>query len=321
MNSEIFAEWLRRQGFSVFHSPSSYWVDTGAHALQAFPYHWVIQPSQEELSQLFHDTHTVAIRYSTPIEFPQGKISYHVLCENKNYGLNTLNRQSRQNVLRGLEYACVERIPLKKLAYEGWQLRQDTLARQCRCGAENEKWWRNLCLSAERSARIEAWGALHAGQLIAAFLAIRCDNTYSFLFEQSSTAHLDYRVNNALYFEATRQALCQPEIYCAFFGVNSLDAPASVDEFKFRMGMKPRPVRQQVVFNPLFEPLANPTVHRIVMAALRHAPQNYLLAKAEGMLRFHLQGRLPLEEQDWPECLSDKKSGLSQAVFMQNSLS
>jgi hypothetical protein len=34
---------------------------------------------------------------------------------------------------------------------------------------------------------------------------------------------------------------------------------------------------------------------------------NYILHKAEGMLRFHLHGQLPLAEQDWPDCLAPKK--------------
>jgi hypothetical protein len=35
--------------------------------------------------------------------------------------------------------------------------------------------------------------------------------------------------------------------------------------------------------------------------------ENPSLAKAEGMVRFNLSGKLPLSEQDWPEILSQEK--------------
>ena len=37
MNSETFAEWLRRQGHRVYRTASSYWYEAGPRVLQAFP--------------------------------------------------------------------------------------------------------------------------------------------------------------------------------------------------------------------------------------------------------------------------------------------
>jgi len=37
---------------------------------------------------------------------------------------------------------------------------------------------------------------------------------------------------------------------------------------------------------------------------------NPLIAKAEGMLRFYLEGKLSLEEQNWPENLGSCKTEL-----------
>jgi hypothetical protein len=39
-----------------------------------------------------------------------------------------------------------------------------------------------------------------------------------------------------------------------------------------------------------------------------------MLAKAEGMLRFFLQGKHPADRQDWPECLTDRKKELLQSL-------
>ena len=52
MNAEIFSEWLRRQGYIVVKTESSYWYDAWPRVFQAYPYHWVIQPEQAEINAL-----------------------------------------------------------------------------------------------------------------------------------------------------------------------------------------------------------------------------------------------------------------------------
>ena len=236
MNADTFAEWFRRQGYRVVRTASSYWYEAGARVWQAFPYHWLIEPSAKELRELLLRQGGIALRYSTPLSASQGKVSYHIVCENPQYDLASLTRQARQNTRRGLEYAEVRQIPLARLAQEGWALRRDTLERQGRLGAESETWWRRMCATAEDLPGFEAWGALHNDELTASFLAFTCDDRFTLPHEQSATAHLEYRPNNAIFYEIIRQAVQRPGINGVFFGLHSLDAPATVDEFKLRMG-------------------------------------------------------------------------------------
>ncbi len=301
MNADVFAEWLRRQGCLVIRTASSYWYDAGMKVFQAFPYHWIIEPTDNELRRLLLDHRGIALRYSAPIDASQGLRSYHVVCEDTDYDLSSLRRQARQSIQRGLDYASVEPIPLSRLASEGWNLRMDTLKRQGRAKAENREWWRRLCLSAQDLPGFESWGALRDGHLIASFLAFRCDDCYTLPYEQSATAYLESRANNAIFYSVTRHALRRADISRVFYGLQSLDAPASVDQFKFRMGFVARPVRQRVVFHPWLEPLAVNTTHAMLKRLLRRVPGNRMLAKAEGIVRFYLQGKRPLCEQDSPE--------------------
>jgi len=314
MNADIFAEWLRRQGYRVVRTASSYWYEAGARVLQAFPYHSLIEPSERELRDLLLRHGAIALRYSTPLSAGQGKVSYHVVCEDLAYDLASLARQARQNTRRGLEYARVEQISLSRLGEEGWRLRRDSLERQGRLGAENEAWWRRMCACAADLPGFEAWGALHDGELVASFLAFVCDDRFTLPHEQSATAHLEHRPNNALYYVVTRQAVRRPGIRGAFFGVHSLDAPASVDGFKLRMGLSAKPVRQRVVFHPFLAPLANRLSHAVIRGAAVRCPNSALLAKAEGMMRFYLQGQGAPEEQDWPECLAAHKGEVLAAL-------
>jgi hypothetical protein len=94
--------------------------------------------------------------------------------------------------------------------------------------------------------------------------------------------------------------------------VQSLDAPPSVDEFKFRMGYKAKQVRQRVVFHPLLAPVIGPALGAAVKELVRRFPRVPSLPKAVGMLQFYLEGRRPLKEQHWPECLTkcDEAAGV-----------
>ena len=309
MNAEIFAEWLRRQGHKVTKTASSYWVEVGPRVFQAFPYHWVISPVEDEINKLMTDQNIVALRYSTPQASPIGSLSYHVVLEKEQYTQKDLPKKARYDVKKGLSVASVEPISLSRLASEGWNLRRDTLIRQGRSEAETKTDWERLCASAEGLNGFEAWGAIVQGKLVAALLAFFCDGYFSFLYHQSLTEYLPYGVNNALAYVVTSDVIDRPDNNTQiFYGLHSLDAPPSVDEFKFRMGYTAKPLRQRVVFHPWVRPMMNNASHALLRAGMHMRPGNPTLSKAEGMLRFYLQGRLPLSKQSLPPPLQKHAS-------------
>lgn len=308
MNVEIFAEWLRRQEYSVIKTHSSYWYEARRRVYQAFPFHWMIEPCEDELHHLLTKQHAFALRYSTPLQSPLGCISYHAIYDKPTYTLDILDRRSRQNVRSGLKKCQVEPISLARLAEEGWSLEKDTANRQGRGLALSEAVWRLRCTAAEDLAGFEAWGALVDGRLVASLLTFQMEDWCELISQQCHRDYLNARVNNALTFVVTETMVRRPEIRSIFYALQSLDAPSSVDEFKFRMGYRASPLRQRVVFHPWFKPCANGLTSAMVRRLLRRYPGNYTLAKAEGMLRFHLQGKLSLKDQDWPECMIESRS-------------
>ncbi len=189
---------------------------------------------------------------------------------------------------RGLSYCQVERISFERLAADGWLLQADTLDRQGRAGSMTQAEWGRICRAAEGLPGFEAWGAIHEGELAAALLTARIDETWCVPYALSHSKHLREHVNNALFFAVSADLLAREGVTGIFFTLQSLDAPESVDEFKFRMGLVPVPVRQRVVFNPCIRPFATPAVHGYVAGRLQREPGSRLLAKAEGMLRFYL---------------------------------
>jgi hypothetical protein len=310
MNLERSTEWLQRQGHKIFKTESSYWYDQGPKVFQAFPYHGIISLSPDELQSIFQQTRAIALRYSTPVDSHQGKLSYHVIYEQDTYDLSALPKKARHDITHGLNHAAFEPIPMTRLAKEGWNLRHDTLVRQGRENAETKEFWQCLCLSADGLPEFEAWGALHEDSLVAAIFAFTYEDTVSIIYQQSSTAHLKFGINNALTYVFTQAMLLRPGIKRIFYGLHSLDAPSSVDEFKFRMGYVAKPVRQRVVFNPIAAPLFNKFTYAGLKTARFILPGNPTFAKAEGMLRFYLQGKRPLAEQDWPEVLMEQKDAI-----------
>lgn len=305
MNAEIFAEWLRRQGHIVQRTASSYWFDQGPRTFQAFPYHWVLSIPDAELNEFLRQTQSIGLRYSAPLENNLGKISYHAVFEDDTYDFETLGKWARKNVRRGLKNCSVEPIAFERLADEGWALQLDTLDRQGRDLEVSDALWRQRCLAAADLDGFDAWGALVNGRLAASVITFQMDDCAYMLYQQCHRDYLSEHVNNALSFVVTRAMVERPHVRSILYGLHSLDAPASVDEFKFRMGYSAKPVRQRVVFHPWLAPLFNPASHAVLRQLCRWRPENPTLAKTEGMLRFYLQGKRPLDQQTWPEALAD----------------
>ncbi len=310
MNAEIFATWLHRQGHHIYHTRSSYWYDAGPRVLQAFPYHWLIKPEPKELRSLILKHNILALRYSTPLEAGEGMISYHVVLDDLDYSLEKLRPQARNGIRRGLEKCNVERISFQQLADEGWHLQQDTLDRQNRLNSMRRAEWESICLSAENLPGFEAWGAIADGVLAASILVCRIDDKVYVPFAQSLRDYLPLHVNNALFYNASRDILSHPGITGIFFSLHSLDAPESVNEFKFRMGHCAKPVRQCVLLHPLLAPFANQMAYQAIVKRVQKYPQDSFTAKVEGMLRFYRQGKQSLPAQEWPQCLAERKEAL-----------
>jgi hypothetical protein len=315
MNPDVFAEWFRRQGQVVVRTSSSYWVNQGTRAFQAFPYHWLIEPTQNELCDFLKRQEAIVLRYSTPFQNPVGRVSYHAIFEDTTYDFTHLSKWARKNVRRGFSFCCVEPISFERLADEGFLLQLDTLNRQGRKLDLAHSRWTTLCLAAGDLPGFEAWGALVNGKLAASVITFRMENCYYMLYQQCLREYLTENVNNALSFAVTQDLVKRAETKSILYGLHSLDAPASVDEFKFRMGYVAKPVRQRVVFHPWLRSFANDLSHAITCKLLSFRPGDPVISKAEGMLRFYLQGNLDLRKQSWPDCLVPDKEQLLNSLW------
>jgi hypothetical protein len=284
MTPEIFSEWLRRQGQIVIRSESSYWHSEGLGVYQAFPYHWRIEPPGKELAELFSARGAAVLRYSLPAASSHGCPSYAIVFEGKSYEIENLGT-TRRHVRKGLRECSVEPIPLPRLAEEGWEVRCGSLDRQGRRLHATRDAWRARCLSAADLPGFQAWGARVQGKLAGYIMTFQMGDCFCIIDHQSLSQYLSLKVNNALTFVVSQQGLALPGVATLFYGLESLDAPARVAEFKFHMGYVAQPIRQRVAFAPRFSPLVNGFTHFMCKALVTLAPGNRRLAKAEGLLR------------------------------------
>lgn len=311
MNADIFAEWWRCQEHRVLRTSSSYWYEASPGVFQAFPYHWIIQPSEQEITDFLRQNRAIALRYSTPVESPLGCISYHVTYEEKEYSLEGLDRRSRQNVRTGLKNCQVKQISLEDLAEAGWALEMDTTDRQKRRSDLDQKKWRTRCLAAAALPGFEAWGAFAGDRLVASLLTFEMEDCCEFISQQCHRDYLSARANNALIFVVTQVMINQRRTKSIYYTMESLDAPASVDEFKFRMGYTAKPLRQRVVFNPWIPPVLVYAGHTVLRRTSGwRLFQQTRLPKIKGMFYRYVEGRRSLVDQKWPQCIEHYRESI-----------
>lgn len=309
MTSDVFGAWLERSGYRVAAHGDGRWYEIAPRVWQAFPYHLVQSLADADLDAVLRKPFGVALRYVAPLHAPEGQISYQVVKPAGPWQLAALPKKARHDVARGLETFEIREIDPRELADRGWALRRETLARQGRERAETEADFRRICLAAAGLRGFEAWATFRNGVMSASLLASRVGDCCAILYQQSRTEDLSAFSNNALAFTYSREAGTRDGVRVIFYGLHSLDAPASVDRFKLRMGFELRPVRQRVVLHPRLHPVAG-LAHTLARAAQVVSPSLGSLSKAEGLLRFHRNGRLPLAMQTWPDLIADRREAI-----------
>ena len=117
------------------------------------------------------------------------------------------------------------------------------------------------------------------------------DDCATLLYQQSHHRFWPLHVTNALTFAVTRMLVARPAVRTIHYGLQGLDAPPSVDEFKLHLGYARRQVRRHVAFHPLVAPLVNRATHALLRGAHACWARNSFLSKSEGMVRVFLEAR------------------------------
>lgn len=293
VDAAAYAGFLRGLGHHVVQTPSGYWYDANRFFYLAAPPHRLYDPPERELRRLLRRPPCLGARFAAPLT-GLGKVSYQIVCDNPSYDLEGLSANVRSKVRRGLKRTRIEPVPFAVVAAEGRQAHSDTLARQGRDGVLVGSKWERFWKTAAATPGMEAWGAW-VGEVLAAFLvAVRFEDGVDFLLARSRNDELNAYPNNALIFHVTHELLRHQRVPEITFGLEALEPVGPLDQFKFGMGFRPRPLRQRVVFHPVLRMLLR---HGAVRSAFRRWAERYgvqraFWRKAAGLLHLAEEGGL-----------------------------
>jgi len=293
MDVGTYAGFLRAIGHHVMATPSAHWYDASRFFFLSAPPHQQCNPASEELRDVLRRLPCMGVRFAAPLQSP-GKLSYQIVCDNPAYGLETLSANVRSKVRRGLKRCAVGPVPFDVIATAGRRAHQDTLARQGRDGALAGEKWDRFWAAAADTLGFEGWGAW-SGDVLAAFLvSVTFDEGVEFLLARSCSDELGAYPNNALIFHVTEEMLQRRRVPEITFGLESLEPVGPLDEFKFGMGFRRRPLRQRVVFHPVLRALLRQRPVRAMVRrwTVRRGSETVFWRKAAGLLRFAEEGGL-----------------------------
>jgi hypothetical protein len=210
-----------------------------------------------------------------------------IVCSDKNYDITSVDaKYARRQTRRGLENFQIRQLDFLELADHNC-INIDTLIRQ---GRKREIWterrWKRYCISANGLSGIEAWGAFYENNLAAFIVAYQMDDYFEILHHSSATEFLHLYPNNALVFSLTKLKLSSTEINHVSYGPQSLDAPDSLETFKFRMGFQKLPMKQGIVFHPFFVPFINDLSYKFIQQIAERSSSDFW-RKLEGIFHYY----------------------------------
>lgn len=287
MDAAAYAGFLRAMGHRVVATPSAYWFDANKLFYLSAPSHRMYSPTAEELRPLWRHFPCLGVRFAAPISGP-GRVSYQIVCDNPDFSIESLSGNIRSKVRRGLKRCEVRNVPLDEIAVAGRAANADTVSRQGRGGVLEGERWDRFFRATQATPGFEGWGAWCEGELAAFLITATFDDGVEFLLARSRSDLLAAYPNNALIFTVTEEMLVRRKAPQITFGLESLEPVGPLDEFKFGMGFEARPLRQRVVFHPLFRPLVQSARVRRAMQqwSERRGADGVFWRKAAGILRF-----------------------------------
>lgn len=291
MDAAAYAGFLRAIGHRVISTRSAYWFNASRFFFLSAPPHVLYAPGDDELRAVLRRPPCLGVRFAATLE-GGGKLSYQIVCDNRDYGLEALSGNVRSKVRRGLKRCSVQPVPFPVIASAGRAAHHDTLARQGRDGVLAGSRWERFFAAAAETPGVEGWGAWSDDVLAAFLVTVSFDDSVEFLLARSCRDQFGAYPNNALIFTVAEEMLVRRGLRQITFGLESLEPVGPLDQFKFGMGFHACPLRQRVVFHPLLRALLRHASVRSLFRRWTNKQGVHAVAwrKAAGLVRFAEEG-------------------------------
>lgn len=283
--AEPFAHFLASTGHRVIRGAGALWYDASPGFFLSVPSHRPLRPTREQIAEVLRHQPCAGLRFPAPLTGP-GKLSYQIVCDRADYGIEGLSANARSKVRRGLRRCVVRPISFAAIAAEGRRADRDTLARQGRAPRVAASAWEAFWAAAAATSGMEAWAAYVGGTLAAFLVAVQFEDAVELLLARSRSDYLDAYPNNALVYTVTSEMLVRRGVRQVTFGLESLEPVGALDQFKFGMGFRCAPIRQRVVFHPALRALLALRPIRTTMCRLTSGRPGGFWRKARGLVQF-----------------------------------
>ena len=290
MDAESHARFVAMQGMPTVRVGDHLWVEKQRFCLESIPPHRSIHVDPAEARHLFLRGYLV-LRYTC--ERSEGVESKEYICEDRDYGLESLDAKARNKVRQGLRNCIVRPVEFDLLKREGLAINRSVFLRQNRTGPaflDNQHQWEQYMAYCETNPDVEAYGAFVDETLCAYTLVVRLGD-YAYTYHPfADSSRLQFRPMNALIFRVTQDLLQRPGVRRVSYGLESLVSQPALEEFKSGMGFKGVPVGRRILLSPVAKPLVSGSAVSLVRWIKQHAKsasflENYLMF-AEGYRRY-----------------------------------
>jgi hypothetical protein len=261
---EALLDHCMRTGCTAIIDRGLFWRSFGLRMFRPLPCTGAIRLSDEDRKCLWNQG-AVALRY--PCEWNQPGIpSYIYLLNSKDYDIPSLSSSQRQNTRRGLERCTVEQVSVELVLRDGMELVPDTFKRQGRACTPNTIYgYQCFFESLKDNPLFEVWASFVERRLGACLVIRTYRGVAYFVAIFNRRELLRFKVMNALIFRTSRSLLDRESISSVSYGMRSPmgDSPG-LNKFKASMGFERVGVCERVEINPLFRPIFDHGLARLI---------------------------------------------------------
>jgi hypothetical protein len=245
------SRFLRTLGHRVHERPDIDWVEVGALSLSAVPSTSVIDPPDAEVDRLLGESGRIVATFVTA---DRGVPATAWWVRDSGYGLESTQRQFRQNLRRAEGRVGVRPLSWDELRTLGLSVHRDALAARGDQGAATltPAGWGSLCEAAEATAGMAATGCFVDATLAGYIVSWTSVGTCEGLLADIAPRFADLRPAHHLYHGFAADMIRRPGIQGVTVGRTSIPAKSSLDAFKRHAGFRPEPIRLAAVLHPRF---------------------------------------------------------------------
>lgn len=281
MKPEEIVSFFASRGHRVVQTASCWWYNEYRRdrMLQSFPIHRQVNPSADEMAEVFSNfPKALGFRFITS-EQSKGQKSF-IWAIRRPYELSGLSANNRSHIRRGLKRCQVRSMSFAELEQLGREAHDDTMKRH-----DVAAFSLGFDRSLQNCSAYEAWGAFVEGHLASYMVTLWVEDWVHILVNRSVSSYLKFYPNNAMIFSVVSELLERPGVSAVSYGLEPLNGLESLEHFKLGMGFVKEPVCQRIVVARWLKPLLNTVTCRTIEAVASISRRNLRLQKAAGVCR------------------------------------